>query len=104
MATRPSVAAHWQRVAILLCLALQGVTTRERVISVFWRESEPERARHALRQTLYDLRRSWRIGWDKVWREHMIVSDAVDVDAELSRALFGPSIKKRLCRQIAENS
>lgn len=42
--------------AILAANAPRG-TSRERVLGILWPESEPERARHALSQTLYSLRR-----------------------------------------------
>ena len=43
-------------VAILAVAGAKGVT-RERILGVLWPESDPERARHALSQTLYSLRR-----------------------------------------------
>lgn len=47
-----------RRLALLAVLAAAGArgTTRERVLAILWPESPPEKARHALSQTLYSLR------------------------------------------------
>jgi DNA-binding SARP family transcriptional activator/tetratricopeptide (TPR) repeat protein len=48
-----------RRLALLAILAAAGAKgiSREQVLSILWSESEPERARHSLSQTLYSLRR-----------------------------------------------
>jgi DNA-binding SARP family transcriptional activator len=48
-----------RRLALLAILAAAGGKgiSREQVLSILWSESEPERARHSLSQTLYSLRR-----------------------------------------------
>ena len=48
-----------RRLALLAILAAAGPKglTRERVLGILWPDSEPDRARHALSQTLYNLRR-----------------------------------------------
>ncbi len=56
-----SVLAQPKRVALLLYLALgarQGFKRRDTLLGVFWSDVEEERARHALRQALYVLRRA----------------------------------------------
>ena len=49
--------------AVCAAAGAKGVS-RERLLGVLWPESHPERARHALSQTLYNLRRE--IGSDVV--------------------------------------
>ena len=44
------------RFALLVFLAVEGRATREAVLSMFWADREASRARHALRQMLYELR------------------------------------------------
>jgi DNA-binding SARP family transcriptional activator len=78
-----SLASRRQNFAVLLFLALERDTTREVVMGVFWPEREPERARRALSQTLYELRRELGEGWLKSQGEHLIVAGSVEVDAEL---------------------
>ncbi len=54
-----SVSAQPKRVALLTYLAIEGgtrFTRRDRLVGVFWPETEQERARHALRQALYVLK------------------------------------------------
>ena len=48
-----------RRLALLAILAAAGPKglTRDRVLGILWPDSEPDRARHALSQTLYNLRR-----------------------------------------------
>src|SRR5690349_22674326 len=59
---RPMGGAASQRrlLALLVLLAAAGDEglTRDRILGVLWAESEPERARHALTQTLYHARRA----------------------------------------------
>jgi DNA-binding SARP family transcriptional activator len=76
-----ALAAQRQRLAVLIYLGLERDTTRERVMAVFWPDREPERARHALSQTLYDLRRALGDGWLKVQSDHLIVTGALEIDA-----------------------
>ena len=44
---------------LLVFLAVEREATRDRLVSVFWPESSQEKARHALSQTLYELRQAW---------------------------------------------
>jgi serine/threonine-protein kinase len=56
-----SVLAQPKRIALLVYLALgtrQGFKRRDTLLGVFWPETPEERARHALRQALYVLRRA----------------------------------------------
>jgi DNA-binding SARP family transcriptional activator len=51
------------RNALLLLLALDREITRESAMALLWPESDDERARQALRQTLYLLRRDLGDNW-----------------------------------------
>lgn len=46
-----------RRAALLVLLAVERECARERVLDLLWGEREPERARRALNQTVYELRR-----------------------------------------------
>ena len=54
----PRPAVRPRRLALLAILAVAGSrgATREQVLAILWPESEPDKARHALSQTLYSLR------------------------------------------------
>jgi DNA-binding SARP family transcriptional activator/TolB-like protein len=54
----PQPAVRPRRLALLAILAVAGArgATREQVLAILWPESEPDKARHALSQTLYSLR------------------------------------------------
>ena len=43
--------------ALLVYLAVERSCMREALIGTFWPEREPERARHVLSQTVYELRK-----------------------------------------------
>ena len=44
--------------ALLVVLAVEGATSRQRLLQLLWPEQEPENARNALRQRLFRLRRA----------------------------------------------
>lgn len=56
---KPAGEVRPRRLALLAILAAAGAkgVTRDQVLGILWSESEPERARHSLSQTLYSLRR-----------------------------------------------
>jgi DNA-binding SARP family transcriptional activator/tetratricopeptide (TPR) repeat protein len=68
--------------AILAADAPKG-TSRERVLGILWPESDPERARHALSQTLYSLKRD--LGVDLV---------VATPDLRLDRALISSDLEE----------
>lgn len=47
------------RCGLLFVVAVEGETTRPALMGMFWPESDEERARHALSQTLYTLRKDF---------------------------------------------
>jgi DNA-binding SARP family transcriptional activator/TolB-like protein len=61
-----SVLAQPKRTALLACLALSGTgyQRRDQLLAMFWPESDAERARKALRQAIFFLRRS--LGQDTI--------------------------------------
>lgn len=68
-----------RRLALLAILAAAGSkgASREQVLAVLWPESEPDRARHALSQTLYSLRQD--LGAD------VVVATATDLRLDTAR-------------------
>ena len=73
-----STTAHRRRIALLPLLAVargRGVS-RDKIVAYLWPESDTERARHALTQTLYALRHD--LGAD------VIVADAMELRLEVS--------------------
>ncbi len=97
-----SVLAQPKRIALLVYLALgtrQGFKRRDTLLGVFWPETPEERARHALRQALYVLRRAIGsravvsrgdeeigIDPDRVWCDAVAFERAVDA-AQTTEAL-----------------
>ena len=89
-----SVLAQPKRVALLVYLALgarRGFKRRDTLLGVFWPDVEEERARHALRQALYVLRRALGanvvvsrgdeelgVDRDRVWCDAAAFEEAVD--------------------------
>src|SRR5213593_4164835 len=92
---RPLSAATTQRrrLALLALLAVAGEKglTREKVIAFLWPESDEQRARHVLAQTLYAVRRD--LGDEDVvvgttelrLNATMIEADVIELDAALDR-------------------
>ena len=68
------------RLALFVYLAVEGVTSREGVAGIFWRDREPDRARHSLSQTLYSLRGTLGDGWLDIHGDRLTVTAAVRVD------------------------
>jgi DNA-binding SARP family transcriptional activator len=77
--------AQHSRAALLVHLAVERRVSRESLMATFWPESDAENARHALRQSLYQLRRTigGRVRGELVEsRAHeLVVSDELRADA-----------------------
>ncbi|MCG6988719.1 MAG: hypothetical protein LJF06_11135 [Gemmatimonadetes bacterium] len=73
--------AQRSRAALLVLLGMEGSTTRDAVVGVLWPEHDPQKARHALSQTLHRLRGSLGEGWLETEGERLAVSAEVEVDA-----------------------
>ncbi|MGH7717511.1 MAG: AfsR/SARP family transcriptional regulator [Gemmatimonadaceae bacterium] len=55
--------AQHSRAALFIYLAVERRVSRESLMAMFWPESDAENARHALRQSLYHLRRTLGGDW-----------------------------------------
>ena len=53
----PALPARPRRAALLAYLAVARCESREKLCYLFWPDRDPDRARHNLRQTIYELRR-----------------------------------------------
>ena len=76
--------------ALLAVLALEGPTSRQRLLHLLWPDEEPENARNALRQRLFRLRRA--VGTELVaGGELLSLARGVehDVDADADGLLLG---------------
>jgi DNA-binding SARP family transcriptional activator/tetratricopeptide (TPR) repeat protein len=70
------------RAAILVYLAIERRVSRESLTTVFWPESDGENARHALRQSLYHLRRALGSEWIEAGPHELRVSAEVHTDVQ----------------------
>jgi DNA-binding SARP family transcriptional activator len=69
------------RAALLVYLAIERRVSRESLTTVFWPESDAENARHALRQSLYHLKKTIGEDWIQSSAHELIVADDVNADA-----------------------
>lgn len=69
------------RCALLVYLAVEGKATRDRIMGLLWPDRPPDRARHSLSQTLYELRKELGDAWIRVHGEVLEVTEDVFVDA-----------------------
>src|SRR5437763_711915 len=83
--------------AMLACAAGKGVS-RDRVLSVLWAESETDRARHALAQTLYGLRRL--LGTEVVRSTPELTLDHAKISSDLEA--FRTAVRERNWSEAAE--
>jgi Tol biopolymer transport system component/DNA-binding SARP family transcriptional activator len=93
-------AAQRARLAVLAVLAVAGdsAVSRDRLLTLFWPESDADRARGALNQALYALRRS--VGEQKLTlgtgdlrlNPEVIASDAADFERAVSGGDFAAAV------------
>ena len=91
--------------ALLAWLALEGPTPRSRLAQLLWPESEPDAARNALRQRLFQLRRT--VGSELIVGSHTLTlaegvqHDLLDADSVLAESTheFGEELRDWLARQ-----
>ena len=76
-----SYSVRGTRCALLVYVALEGETTRDAAMGMVWPESSPEKARHSLSQTLYELRKDLGEDWIESAGEVLRTGD-VESDAE----------------------
>lgn len=77
-----------RRAALLAYLAVTGSESREKLCFLFWPDHGPDRARHNLRQTLYELRRDLGADALKSPVGQVRVSERVRVDVNAIDALL----------------
>jgi DNA-binding SARP family transcriptional activator/TolB-like protein len=76
------------RAALFVYLAIERRVPRESLLALFWPESDDENARHALRQSLYQLRKAVGVDWVESRAHELLVTDDVRTDAlELTAAV-----------------
>ncbi|TVP42132.1 MAG: hypothetical protein EA350_17315, partial [Gemmatimonadales bacterium] len=68
------------RTALFIHLAVEREVSREALLAMFWPDSSPENARHALRQGLYQLRQSLGEGWVESRTHEIRVTNLVQTD------------------------
>ena len=66
---------------LLVYLALEGAVTRDKAAAVFWPESDTERARANLSQTLYELKQAVGNGWLAKQGNMLLTRDLLWLDA-----------------------
>lgn len=69
------------RAALLVYLAVERDVTRDVVLGTLWSRLDPDRARHALNQALYLLRKEFGDDWLVVDGDRLRVAGSVRVDA-----------------------
>jgi len=77
---------HWllaqhSRAALFVYLALERRVPRESLTAIFWPESDTESARHALRQSLYQLRKTVGSEWVDSRAHELVVTGEIRCDA-----------------------
>ncbi len=75
------------RAALLVFLALEHSTTRDSVVALLWPESDAQKARHALSQTLHRLRGALGDEWLETEGERLALAPTVAVDARTFTSL-----------------
>ena len=76
------------RCALLLYITLEGKTTHDAAMAAVWPEKSPEKARHSLSQTLYELRKDLGEDWVESTGE---VLKAGDLESDAAR--FGVAVE-----------
>ena len=68
------------RAALFVYLATERTVSREALTTIFWPESDAENARHALRQSLYQLRKAVGVEWIDSRAHELVVTGDVRTD------------------------
>ena len=69
------------RAALFVYLVIERRVSREALIALFWPESDSDNARHALRQSLYQLRKAVGVDWIESRPHELVVTGEVGCDA-----------------------
>ncbi len=84
----PAFSGQPIRTALLVYLSVERETTRDAAMAVLWPERDRRRARHALSQTLYQLKRTLGEEWLDARGERLRVTERLLTDAgRLARAV-----------------
>ena len=78
----PSLPSKPQRAAMLVVIAVEGEVSRERLCSILWADSAPDKARHALSQTLYELRQDLGSSWIEASGQTLSATRALETDLD----------------------
>jgi len=70
------------RAALFVYLAVERRVSRESLTALFWPESDAENARHALRQSLYQIRKAVGSDWIESHAHELVVTGDVRIDAQ----------------------
>jgi DNA-binding SARP family transcriptional activator len=73
--------AQHARAALFVYLAVERSVSRDSLTAFFWPESDAENARHALRQSLYHLRKAVGADWIESRAHELVVTGDVRTDA-----------------------
>ncbi len=93
----PAIPAQPLRAALLLYLAIEREATRERALALLWPERSEARARHALSQSLSDLRRLLEGPGILAQGELLRATEELEVDAlDFQRAVDGGEYARAL--------
>lgn len=74
--------AQKTRFALLIYLAVERNVSRDEVAAIFWPDSDDDRARHALSQSLYELKRAVGDDWLETSSGRLLVKTRLSVDAD----------------------
>jgi adenylate cyclase len=74
------------RCALLVYLALERDVPRDTLAGLLWSERDPDRARHALNQKLYELRQTVGDDWLRSQGDRVQIAPGLDVDARAFEA------------------
>ena len=78
-----SLHAQKIRYAALVFVAAEGETTRDALMGVLWPDREPDRARHTLNQTIYELRKTLGADWVQTTGDRLSLSPRITVDTRV---------------------
>jgi DNA-binding SARP family transcriptional activator len=70
------------RCALLTYLAVERSATRETLLALLWPEKDPDKARHTLSQTLYELRQELGAEWVATRGDEYRATGALDTDIQ----------------------
>ena len=91
------------RLALLVYLAMERDVTRDVAQGILWSRLSPDRARHALSQALYLLRKELGEDWVVAEGERLRVTEAVTVDAlEFEQSVERGALEPALALYVGE--